>query len=362
MNPRGAPPKSFFAYIARQYGKKLEDVVTDAFVYLILTRQGIRHAIEDLLARRFACMPGALAGLRAVPRKRGEEGDIPDVRFVDERRDCRIVFESKLWSGLTQRQPVSYLRQLRSEGDLLLFIVPDSGRQYYWRSIKAKCEEESVHLRDTGPFSGNTEGGIRRRVSVASWEELIGHLEGAAAGGDREASVLLTEMKEVCGVAEREKIEPLSASETCDQQVARRVGDYMALAVRIAAESEPNFHCDEWTKRNTGVEGNNGWWGRYGKIEGYRAWIGLDTLLWGTHKDTPIWLEFDEPAEIEEVTQLFREWQERGECHLREDERRLVFPIKLKLGALEGEIVEEAIGQLRRIACVLRGEETSRLR
>ncbi len=356
MSAREAPPKSFFAYIARQYGKKLEDVVTDALAYLVL-RRGIRHAIDGFLESRFDYRFSALAELRPAPRKRGEGGDIPDIGFIDENQRCRIIFESKLWSGLTQKQPVSYLEHcLRSEEDMLLFIVPDSGRNYYWEKIEARCKGELALLEGTRLFLAKTQGRIQRWVAVASWGELVSCLR-SAEEGEIEVRMLLDEMERSCEMANKEKIEPLSASETCSTQVAKRVGNYMALADRIAAESGPDFDCGEWKKKNSGVDRIGAWWGHYGDIGGYQVWIGVDTGLWTELSITPVWLEFDEPAEVERLGKVFGRWVAEKNCFVKEDALRLVFPIGLKSGVLEDEIVDDAIGQVKKIAKQLKGME-----
>src|SRR5271157_5485929 len=56
-----------------------------------------------------------------------QEGGIPDLRCLDERGETRVLVENKFWAGLTENQPIAYLKLLPENLEsVLLFVVPEA--------------------------------------------------------------------------------------------------------------------------------------------------------------------------------------------------------------------------------------------
>ena len=80
-----------------------------------------------------------IAGYHVWPSSRSGEGK-PDIRGVSGNKQDLLLIECKLWAGLTEHQPVTYLNRLPQDG-VLLFIVPEQRRL----SLAMKLEQKLVN-------------------------------------------------------------------------------------------------------------------------------------------------------------------------------------------------------------------------
>ena len=68
---------------------------------------------------------------------------IPDLVGNDDTDVTRLMLEAKFWAGLTDRQPVDYLRRL-PEGGMLLFVAPGSRLPSLWPELLRRCHDAGL--------------------------------------------------------------------------------------------------------------------------------------------------------------------------------------------------------------------------
>lgn len=348
--------RSLFEYLATQYCKKLEDIATDAFAYLLKRHKVVRGAVDEYLRQFGYNAKSSITSFNIRTRRRTDIGDVPDIAFMDEAERCRAIFESKVSAGLTKGQPASYLRELACPDDALVFIVPQKTRPRYWEHIQRKCLDENIPIRNVHRFFGTAHDRVRKRIGVVAWEDLIDQIAREVGKENQEVRALLDEIRRVSSMEAEEFMEPLASREIRDIRTAKRVTDYMALADQIARESGPHFQISQDQKDSFAV----GSWGFYGKVVSLRAWIGFDTKLWHKYRSSPIWIEFDDETDFDGLCQLFRLWIRDKRCLVQID--RLAFPIMLRARSLKGELVEEAVKQIAEIKRVLQNGNVRALR
>ena len=112
--------------------------------------QALAHILQEWpdLAKAFVKLANFTFELGHIESEIGtDDRGIPDLTIHDAAANIRILVENKFWAGLTDHQPVDYLRQLPDDINCsLLFIVPDRRIDTIWRVLKDRCHDESVGL------------------------------------------------------------------------------------------------------------------------------------------------------------------------------------------------------------------------
>ena len=77
------------------------------------------------------------------------EGSRPDLTIYDSDGHVRVFVENKFWAGLTEAQPVSYLRDLPNDPpSALVFVVPDLRVSAVWNELKIRCSQAELEWVD----------------------------------------------------------------------------------------------------------------------------------------------------------------------------------------------------------------------
>lgn len=71
----------------------------------------------------------------------------PDMWGYDE-SGPRVLLENKFWAGLTEQQPVGYLRLLANYGQpsTLLVVVPETRLEIIWRELARRLSQSEMSL------------------------------------------------------------------------------------------------------------------------------------------------------------------------------------------------------------------------
>lgn len=96
----------FSHIIQKRFSQVNEDVATDALAYVLESSEAARRGMMMLLRGLVPEMPP----LRFVTQ-RTKAAIRPDMWGLSE-LEPRVFVENKFWAGLTDNQPVSYLKQL----------------------------------------------------------------------------------------------------------------------------------------------------------------------------------------------------------------------------------------------------------
>ena len=117
------------------------------------------------------------------------EDSRPDLTIHDIHGRVRAIVENKFWAGLTDAQPVSYLRDLPDDPPAsLLFIVPQRRVATVWNELKLRCTQEGLEWEDIPGESNLTcaRAGSRAML-ITSWTHILGRLLDAARAGGHDA-------------------------------------------------------------------------------------------------------------------------------------------------------------------------------
>ena len=177
---------SVLAHLVTSMGRRGEPEATQALSYILRQQPSISKAFVSLLRP-----VGVTFDPKRIESEIGDDsGDIagrPDLKICDAAGNPRVLVENKFWAGLTDAQPVEYLKMLRLREDVssgLLFIVPRDRVKQMWNELKTRCHNASLDLGRESP-----EGARVRWVPVGTktmlitdWQNVLDTLEGAADG------------------------------------------------------------------------------------------------------------------------------------------------------------------------------------
>ncbi len=349
--------QSFLAYVAGQYGRKKEDVATDVLAYLLNRNKATRTALGRFIAEGGYMLPKTYS---IVSRTKGVNG-VPDLQITEADGSCCAIIENKFWAGLTSNQPVGYLKELKAEGGLILFVIPETRIDKLWNELCRRCEDDGRPIESSSGkrFSGRS---ANDHLRVVSWEQLIRHLVASvdkAATQESETSLFIEQLRRICEVANNERVEVIDPLELADRRLGQRVRDYAYLATAIAnAAEEKQLFIQLPERKQLSWEGcGAGWSGRFGTMSNYVAWLGFDAESWSTHVISPLWLSFEDKNDIDELSALFDPEITAGTCFeidRKNGSRALTLPIPITPGVEADDIIEIAVRWLEAIELRLR--------
>lgn len=188
---------SILGYLASGLGKE-ENVATKGLAY-VLREKSTRDALAAFLQ---SCGASAIGDVDYVNQEGDHENGIPDLIGRLGSGALSLILEGKFWAGLTQHQPVSYLRLLPA-GGALVFVVPESRVDYVWGVIRTRVVADGMTFTvKASPVTSraSTVGPDAKEILVVEWLALLRALHAAATHS--KVSQLADDIKQLEGLCE----------------------------------------------------------------------------------------------------------------------------------------------------------------
>jgi hypothetical protein len=133
-------------------------------------------------------------------------------------------------------------------------------------------------------------------ILITSWTEVLGTLRNAAVAID--FGLFLSDLERMRELAEPDDFKNLTMAELdalskANNDTASRTRNFMSLAGEIAKRSFADSQ-EDYAKYDNAW--GSMWAGVYGRLGGFKAWIGLDAASWSEHGKSPIWIIFENQA------------------------------------------------------------------
>ena len=331
---------TLLGFIAQRHTVGLEDVATDALYFILSRSSSALEALSELLGDEHGPMPIA----KAQPWAPDAYGAIPDLACLDEDGNLVALIESKFWAPLTHHQPVTYWQGLPDQGRaVLLFLAPgyrvDEGS--LWEELEAKMRNAGHELspadRDHELIAAHAKGD-QRRLMLTTWQLLLDRMaRRAREDGDTQACFEIAELQ------------GLAASAIEDDRPTRDEN-----LKQLIAESLKRVEQSKWADTSgLGVGQGFDHYGRYLRLAGAIAWLGIDYRAVKQMPERPLWLLFSADYEVNEVRK-FEEVRSRledlVETELEWRSGEVCFPIVLPEGSDRGQTLDAIVSQLELIA------------
>jgi len=292
------------------------------------------------------------------------ESNRPDLTLYDIEGRKRIFIENKFWAGLTDRQPVSYLKSLPEDcNTALLFVVPEQRKMTIWSLLKRRCEEENLRLDEQ-----STEGSVFwarvgcKSMLVASWKHVLNRLK-AESDSEEGLGHIGFDIQQLLGLTEKmdsEAFIPLNSSEISDQNIARRLVNYFNLRDEVLDRiSKLSFIDTHGLTVSSSFSNENSYFGRTIRLHGkFLMWYGIDFGIWIESGITPFWIC---PIHSEGSSDWMNgKFDFESVCHIFSDMDINTnydypyIPIRLKTGVDKEDILTDIVNQISYIADILK--------
>ncbi|HEY5556720.1 hypothetical protein [Acetobacterium sp.] len=125
-----------------------EDVATMSLCYILENSSSASQAFSHYLASvlKIDHFPDLFFKTQVV----GENSERPDLVGADDEFNELLLCEAKFWAGLTQNQPLGYLKRLRENkvavNKALVFICPNARIISLWGEVLRLCDINDVQI------------------------------------------------------------------------------------------------------------------------------------------------------------------------------------------------------------------------
>lgn len=346
--------RTLFAHVALKLGTRPEDIAVVALGHILATSKAALRAIEDILNTGGAQV-GKISHARTQASK--EKGGRTDLSGCDENGEERVLIEAKFWAGLTDLQPVAYLKRLPTDKpSALLFVAPAARFELLWAKLCRRVVKAGMNVgpdsRDSNLYTAEVGG--KHRLMLTSWRVLLDNMASKASiAGDSRAEA---DIRQLLGLTQRmdeDAFLPLR-SEELGPEFPRRVLAF----VRLVKDAATRASQEEWANWN-GSQPSIGetFYGWYMLLAGAGVWFGYWCTPWAQHRDTPLWLEFSEWRDDKCPTVTFTEvrhrlapLQKEFPPEIIDKGHRLLVPINLPVGVEYDAVLNAVVKRLEDIA------------
>lgn len=347
----------FSHIIRKRFSQKNEDVATDALAYVLESSDAGRRGMTKFLRGIIPDLPQLLF------RTQQREGTIrPDMwGFADG--EARVFVENKFWAGLTDNQPISYLKQLAAftQPTILLVIAPAAREHSIWRELKRRLLDAGYSISERAGAAGvvrAVDTQLGPILALTSWTNVLSVLEHEAVN-DPSARADLVQLRALCDTADNDTLAP-TREVLSDQRTPAfilQLGSIVQEVVELAVtENVLNI---------TGLKPQAGWEriGRYVRVSGSNgvgAWLGIHFDLWKLHGSTPLWLVFSQEEEFgraQDVRRLIEPWAVKKDMvavpYDHDYEHDFAIALDIRVGEEKARMIRSLVDDLKAIAAVL---------
>ena len=349
-----------FSYIVqKRLSQENENVATDALAFILDSSERGRRGFMRL----FWDIAPDLPGLRF--RTQQTEGNArPDMWGLDGGTP-RVLIENKFWAGLTENQPVEYLRLLAQypHPTVLLVVVPEARLETVWREFTRRLDGINVSTAfrnvsanvtyiaavDCGPGLATAP-----MLAITSWPKVLLAIEDELGDEPQHRNDLL-QLRALCNAADDETFAPFSSTELTNQRtpaLVLQLNSVVQLAVNLGV-AENVLNIDRLRPTSS--------WERVGRYisfptaMGVGAWFGTDFRRWRERGSTPLWLVFSANTfgRALEVRAVLEPWTERQRLYCSAQDDEFGVGIDLVAGEEQEHVIRSIVNRLRDVAAEL---------
>ena len=177
---------TLLAQLSKKLSHHPELVATEALGHILAGSEPAREALRAFLQANGPDI-GTIATVRTEAT--GDDRERPDLACSDQAGEEHLLIEAKFWAGLTDNQPVTYLRRLGDErASALLVVAPSQRFETLWPELTRRVvEADDIEWRDGGKDEEVrwASTGKHRLLMLTSWRLLLNSLASRTnAAGD----------------------------------------------------------------------------------------------------------------------------------------------------------------------------------
>ena len=345
---------TIFSDVVFRRGLKPEDAATGGLAFVLSANRAVASAFKQYVERIAGIQLPPLVMFEAQVAQQGMER--PDIVASTDNGRQLLFIENKFWSGLTENQPVPYLKALirhrgAADAAALVFVCPERSTAMYWDELHRRLmNDRELGLMGAAPEVDSGASPLVRRLDdrlalvVVPWFRLLELLSRAA--GDVGDKGLLEDVAQLRGLVERVDEEqaflPFRSEELgAEFGIRWRLYTTIPGLVRGKLVREPYGMGYRQNSSMVGLGGSRKW----------EAWIDTHLDLWGRYGMTPFWLMVWRSLPYYEFTKrVLHTWLTDSpprafECKLYNQDH-LCVPLVPPLGVGKDTVVEDLARQV----------------
>ncbi len=341
--------RTVFSHIVqKRLSQENENVATEALAFILQSSDAAKTGLLKLLRGIIPDLPSLWF------RTQQMEGDTrPDMWGSDETALAHVFIENKFWAGLTDNQPVSYLRRLseRPHSSLLLVVVPSAREKPVWSELTKRLNEAEIDAEALPSTSGanfivkTADGPV---MALTTWTTLLAFLD-AETAEDPPARNDLSQLRALCEEAGSGAFVPLSRESMSDQKTPNLILQLTGLVQDVSTIA---FDEGVLFKNRLTPQANAERVGRYAYIlpeERCGVWLGIHFKLWKEHGHSPFWLVFS-PSDwgrAYEVRAILEPWGARAKVFVADlSDDHFAVAIDIRCGEERPLVVRSIVDQI----------------
>lgn len=275
---------TILSHLTRHFAKHPENIATEALAFILRGSKELRASMAGFVNALGGSIP---TDLRFETQSTNEEGARPDLIGADGDGHARLIVEAKFWAGLTDAQPVGYLRNMLP-GATLLFLTPSARLDTVWAYLLRSVGGGgmSVGVSTTTP-DGRFAKVDDKLLAIVSWCSLLSVLQASAAASANHAIAAdIRQLSSLCEGMDTDAFLALTSDELTSN-LGRRIIQFGELAVAVQNRLVDLKHASIKGMRTTG---GNGWYGRSMLLKKHGCAINFSAWRWAQWGDSPLWL------------------------------------------------------------------------
>jgi hypothetical protein len=350
----------FSHIVQKRLPDKYENIATEALAFILHSNESARTGLMKFL-RGIAKLPSL-----QFRTQQTDDNTRPDMCGFDG-TTVRVFIENKFWAGLTENQPVNYLKRLAEydQPSVLLMVVPAARQVTMWRELRRCIEDAKVSV--TSSWDDTVGGvqlvatGIGPILALTSWEVLLSALKTELTDEPQAKSDLL-QLSALCDAVKDQRI----PSFFLQLNKIREGAVEKAITAGVLGTKVP----DKNPKKGQLLPQSS--WKRFGRYvffpqSGAGPWLGTEFTLWKDQGSTPLWLVFTHGGSVfangewqrdPEIRVLLEPWaSDKGVPAVwrknDDGDDEFAVGIELATGEEEEAVIASVVNQLKEIAAVL---------
>lgn len=342
--------KSLFGHIVLNNTSQAENLATEALNYIL---SNSNFACDGFYKFLGTIDPRFTDDLYFKTQDYGEDNAIPDLVCVDSDNDPICLIESKFWAGLTDNQPVTYIKRLKpNKTSVLLFLVPSKRLESIWNEISDRCKDAEINLysekRENYLICANLND--NNYLAAIDWNSLLTLIETELdTAGDYQIKSDLLQLKGLCSQMDGESFLPIDSVEI-SPMIARRNMQFYDIVNEVVSigHSKGNYSKDGLTS-GSGIY----YYTNYFQIDEFFYGLRFDNESWCKRFNTPIWLEVygkgwrSAPEERSKVKKALSNPQSFKQTKLFFDKSEVALvPLEIELGVEKSRIIHYLTKQI----------------
>ena len=345
---------SLLAHLSRRLTDREEDIAVEALGHILSKSEASRRALLFIL-KVCGVNPGRIS--RVEIQSTGDGGERPDLACFDEQGTERVLIEAKFWAGLTENQPIAYLRRLPGGGtSALLLVAPGPRLQTLWAELRRRivnAEEEDIGdgQSDFGVRFATTQG--ERYLMLTSWRNLLNRMsESASLAGEFQRVNDIQQLQSLADQEDTNAFLPLRPEQLSPEfprllpHLYRLVDDTIGRLNQGGLASTAGYTIS--SARYYSIQ--------YMTFSGVvNSSLGIYYGAWRTRPLTPIWLSMPIRNLVDsKIPFSLRQGDWRGH----QSGNHLYVPVYLKRGAEYESVLDSMIEQLEYLAAMVQRESS----